>query len=127
MLIIKCAVNTVGNDILFIKDNEVIGKGKCVIAYGSDWVGVNYLEGELLETLLQNEFIRALTLKYIYFHFRPLTGSFIDDREIFDCELGNLFEDVRVVDEFNFNWGMVPDTFKDVPGYRSSVLACKKD
>ena len=39
----KYAVEGVGNDILFIKDNKVVGKGKSQAAYGDEWVGVNYL------------------------------------------------------------------------------------
>ena len=32
-------------------------------------------------------------------------------------KLDDWLENVRLVDKFNFEWGMAPETFQDVPGY----------
>lgn len=120
MSIIKYAVEGVGKDILFIKDNKVVGKGKSHVAYGDVWVGASYLEGEFLEKFKLTEHVKAMSLKHTYLRFCPILGVFIGDDKKFGSDIVDIFEDVRVVDEFNFRWGMVPDTFKDVPGYRSA-------
>ena len=120
MSIIKYAVEGVGKDILFIKDNKVVGKGKSQVAYGDEWVGVSYLEGEFLEKFQLTEHVKVMSLKHTYLRFCPFLGVFIGDEEKLGSDVVDIFEDVRVVDEFNFRWGMVPDTFKDVPGYRSA-------
>lgn len=104
-----------GNNLLVIKNNRVIGKASIVGRYGSD-VGVRFTEGEILDLVKDLELVKAVGLRYAYYPFSALSGGYIGSNDE-DCLL-----DVMVVDEFNFRWGMVPEYFSVVPGYRAAEI-----
>ena len=41
-------------------------------------------------------------------------------------QLDSIFEGTRVVDEYRLSLGLVPSSFKDVPGYASNILQFEK-
>ena len=68
--------------------------------------------------------------KLISFHFMPFLGMFVEcniDPGPSHQAVDEWFDDVRIVDEFNFSYGWVPDTFKDVEGYKNSCLLYTSD
>lgn len=103
------------SNLLVIKNNRVIGKASIVARYGSD-VGVRFTEGEILDLVKDLELVKAVGLRYAYYHFSALSGGYIGSNDE-DCLL-----DVMVVDEFNIRWGMVPEYFSVVPGYRAAEI-----
>lgn len=104
-----------GSNLLVIKNNRVIGKALVAGRYVSD-VSVRFIEGEILDLVKDLELVKSVGLRYAYYHFSALSGSYIGSNDE-DCLL-----DVMVVDEFNFRWGMVPEYFSVVSGYRSAEI-----
>lgn len=123
------SVNAISSNgkVLFIKDNKVVGEGKHYISVG-DKVGVVVTSGELhdylsnhpeMETFKNSPALRDLKDFCIYFS--EVTGGYLE-LKFEDCsEIDEYFEDISCVSEFEFRWGMVPDIYKDVPGFRSAI------
>ncbi len=106
---------SVGNPVLFIKDNKIVGKGQAVTSH--DGVcGIQAIDDTAKEFFKDDPVVKLLDWRFAFFHYSTYTGEpalgFNDEPE--DRHLGT-----RVVDEFNLRWGLVPDSFKDVEGYRS--------
>lgn len=122
-----CAVENVGKDVLVVKDNKVIGKGRSLIMHGDDWIGIRFTEGEVLEMVKNFESVKSLGLKHNYFRYFPTSGlfwgpAFAEDDEITWTVLGQ----TMVIDEFNFRFGICPDHFKQVEGYASTLAEFKE-
>lgn len=114
------AIQGVGQNVLFIRDNKVVGIGRSQIMHGDDFVGITCVDDAAKALVSEDkEAIELLTYKHMYLSYSPITGMFIETRWMNEA-LDEKLEDTRVVDEFNFRWGMVPDSFKDVEGYRSA-------
>lgn len=113
-----CACENVGKDVLVIKDNKVIGKGRSVTMRGDEWVGIVFKEGEVLELIKDFESFKAFGAKHASFRYLPNSGLFFDGA--FEEESEKAWEvlgQTMIVDEFNFGWGIAPDHFKQVEGF----------
>lgn len=119
--------------LLLIRDNKVIGKAQMAIGRGTEWVGIRITEGEvkeevskLIKAATEGEDLKDLdgTLRFFFPHFTYYSGLYLDIGNLLltekTSEIDAYFQDIRVVNEFNFRWGLVPDVFKDVEGYRSA-------
>jgi hypothetical protein len=116
------AVSGTGKTVLVVRGLEIIGKGQTAIARGTEYVGVRLTEGKIMEEAKDLGIVKAVGFQDSYFRFSPTTGGFAswfygDSEE----DTLKFFEELRIVDEFNLRFGLVPDEFKDVPGYRSAV------
>lgn len=114
-----------GNDVVIVKDYKVVGKGRASVQHGNDWVSVQITEGEILESLKETQWYKKITEvvgeKYTYIRYFPLTGLYccpgwVNDKEICD-EVDKLMGPSMACNEFNFDFGIVNDLFKDTEGY----------
>lgn len=105
-----------------IKDNKVVGEAKVCIRRGDEWVGIEMVSAEAIDLVKEHSTYKLLG-KHSFWRFSPITGHFLgcnfpnDENE--DADGLSVLGDVRVVDADNLKYGLVPDTFKDVEGYRS--------
>lgn len=111
------AVESVGKKVVFIKDNKVVGTGVTQTST-QGWVSASVKDGELYDQLVETPTGAAIKPSWIMPRFSEYTGGFLDSGMSEALDIETLFEDVRIVDEFNLLYGMVPETFKDVPQYR---------
>lgn len=119
-MIEKFALVGSSSDILFIRDNKVIAKGKWSTSNGQvygvqfkDLIGVSLVLGE--QTIITNDDLN----KCFFMKFAGNTGEFLFSNE---PKLDEMLKGVRVVEEDNFYWGMVPASFKDVKGYNDHSI-----
>ncbi len=124
------ALDSVGRDVLFIKDNKVVGKGRSQVGVSNEYQGCSFLSGELFEQIKVvapfNDTV--LTMKHVYARFSPYSGGYLGLQFTDEFpEAEALLEYVRAVDEHYFNFGIVPDSFKEVEGYGAERDAWKKD
>ena len=124
------AVENVGRDVLIIRNNQVIGKGMSQIMRGLDFVSITLVDDDAKKLIPIERISDAIGYRHTYLRYEPISGMFLEiygnDPEWED--INDQLEDTLVVDEFNFRWGLCPDTFKDVPGYRSAMIeAYRKD
>ena len=117
------AVENVGRDVLIIRNNQVIGKGMSQTMRGLDFVSITLVDDDAKKLIPVECISDAIGYRHTYLRYDPISGMFLEiygnDPEWED--INDRLEDTLVVDEFNFRWGLCPDTFKDVPGYRSAV------
>lgn len=117
------AVENVGRDVLIIRNNQVIGKGMSQTMRGLDFVSITLVDDDAKKLIPVERISDAIGYRHTYLRYDPISGMFLEiygnDPEWED--INDRLEDTLVVDEFNFRWGLCPDTFKDVPGYRSAV------
>lgn len=108
------------NPVVFVQGNKIIGKGRVAIRHGDNFVGVRVDSGPIAEMVKDLELVTLMGLKCAFLRFMPVTGVYAGD----DHQTGEggtaLLQDVRVVDEHNLAFGIVPESFKDVEGYRSA-------
>ena len=124
------AVENVGRDVLIIRNNQVIGKGMSQIMRGLDFVSITLVDDDAKKLIPIERISDVIGYRHTYLHYDPISGMFLEiygnDPEWED--VNDQLEDTLVVDEFNFRWGLCPNTFKDVPGYRSAMIkAHRKD
>ena len=124
------AVENVGRDVLIIRNNQVIGKGMSQTMRGLDFVSITLVDDDAKKLIPVERISDAIGYNHTYLRYDPISGMFLEvygnDPEWED--VNDQLEDTLVVDEFNFRWGLCPDTFKDVPGYRSAMIeAYRKD
>lgn len=110
---------TSGNNLLVIKNDRVIGKASVTTKRGSE-VSVRFTEGEIVDLIKDLELVKSVGLKYSYFRFLEFTGGYGGTDQQTGAGGDDILWDVSVVDEFNFRWGMVPEHFSCVPGYRDA-------
>lgn len=115
------AITSIGKTCLLVKNNKIIGKGFSV-GKRDGRVSIKLTEGSILEAAASFLATKELTLQYAYLHFSDISGYNIDTVEWVGEDGYAFLEDVYAVDEFNFSWGMVPEMFKTVPGYRSALV-----
>ena len=112
------AVDGTNRAVLIIRGDKIIGKGRTVLK-SCDEIAVRLTEGQIIEESKDLDIIQALGLENSFFRFSQWTGIFaLWSHE--DGDIIRLFKDIRVVDEWRFQFGLVPDTFKTVPGYDSA-------
>lgn len=118
------AVENVGVPVLLIRDNQIIGEGfSQTSAYGMisiemrDERAIKLIENAPQVKLWEEKFPEK-KYKWSMYKFCRLTGQYIDMSQDDAAMLCPELEGVRVVDKQKFEYGMVPDSFKDVPGYR---------
>lgn len=118
------AIETVGRATLIVRGNEVIGECKVVTMRGSDIANVQMQDKAAKDLIATTLAVKIMDDKtdWVTVGFFPLTGLYLNTN--FNGpeaeELDKIFEDTRIVDKLNLSYGMVPDTFKDIPGYRSA-------
>lgn len=122
MSIMYAAADRCGNDVLIIRDNQIVGKAKSVLQRGDLFVGIELLDdaAKSLIDITKNADLQSLGYRHIYIKYDPITGNFLPDENF--KEVREAMKDTMIVDEFNFRWGMVPEKFRDVPGYRAACL-----
>lgn len=116
------AIETVGRSTLVIKGKEILCKTIVVGMRGHESASINFPEAEfakyidpLIGDLDTGSYPRH---KLLFIHFSPFSGMFLDHNSTPGGEkLDEWLEDVRIVDEMNFRYRMVPDVFKEVAGY----------
>ncbi len=124
------AVETVGREVVLIRDNKVIGEGY-VSTMSGGVVTVEMRDDRAKALVEDSEMVKLWgekfpekKFKYSLFHFCSYAGNYLGENEE-QYSLKN-FDDIRVVDKFNLRYRMVPSTFKDVEGYGavSSEIDC---
>jgi hypothetical protein len=108
--------------ILIIKDNQIVGKARWSTSM-DDITSMEIIEGQALEWTqdIAGKGEGTLPAKYYNPRYCDLTGSYQPRIEGGWEDLNDKFEYTRAVSEFYLHYGMVPDSFKDVPGYRCQV------
>lgn len=104
-----------GGDILIIKDNKIIGKGKIITSDGE--IASIRLIDEGSQSLIPKKYIDGVGFKMLYLRCHYTTGVAFGLNFITDEEFIKSLENVRVVEEELFYHGCVPESFKDVGGY----------
>lgn len=118
--------NMTNGEVLFIKDNKIVGKGKHYASRG-DSVGVVVTSGEFYDYLNNHSEMIPLKnssfegLKHFPMHFSEMTGGYLSINFKDFSEIDEYLEDISCVSEFGFRWGMVPEMYSSVPGYRSAI------
>ena len=122
------AVENVGRDVLIIRNNQVIGKGMSQTMRGSDFVSITLVDDDAKKLIPVERISDAIGYRHTYLRYDPISGMFLEiygnDPEWED--VNDQLEDTFIVDEFNFRWGLCPDTFKAVPGYQSAVTEARR-
>lgn len=121
------AIDGVSKDVLIVdKDGKVIARGRSVSMKGNEFVSIllDKKDAELLLDSISN--LTQIPMQSIgHIRCSPINGMFIEptldlnDQEFQIFE--NAFGDTYAVSEFDLRYGMVPDFFKVVPGYRSAI------
>ena len=112
------AVESVGKPVLFIKDNKIVGKGISQMAMDGI-VGVCVVDDAAKEFFKDDYAVKILGWKSTFFHYFTHDGT---PAMWYEDEPDGRHLGTRVVDEFSFRWGMVPESFKDVDGHRSAIV-----
>lgn len=109
------AVDGVGKTVLIIKDNKVVGKGVSQTSFDG-MVGITISDDAGKDFFKDDYAVKTLGWRFTFFHYYESTGnaafSYTDEPE-------DRLKGTRIIDEFNLRWGMVPESFKSVNGYRS--------
>lgn len=123
MSIMCPAIDGVGKEVLIIRDNVVIGEGRCGGMRGNEFASISLIGDAQKMIPTDHELVKMLGYKHATIRYCPISGHFIgmgcllEEHESLD----HVFEDTMVVDKFNFRWGMVPDHFMTVAGYRAAI------
>lgn len=107
------------NEIYLVKDNKIISTAKW--AFTKDgMVSVYFTDDSIVSKYVKN--LDGTEPRHAYFTYSIYDGFFITSMFDHVEEIDDFFADTRIVDSFNLRWGMVPDTFKDVEGYRCQLV-----
>lgn len=119
------AIETVGRDTLVIKGSEILFTTTVQGIRGGECASINFPPAEFEKYIapLIPEDDPGLTYprnKLVFIRFSLYTGSFLEHNVWPGGEpLDRWLDDVRIVDAFNFRWGLVPAAFANVPGFGS--------
>jgi hypothetical protein len=121
------AVETVGREVLLIKDNKIIGEGRGVASY--DYIISIQMIDERAKALIKDspavkgwaEYGEEKMYRWSTFRFNMFDGSYIDD----DDRYFEPLENVRVVDKHYFELGICPKSFKEAEGFRKIINEIK--
>jgi hypothetical protein len=121
------AVETVGREVVLIKDNKIIGEGYSAATAGYT-VSIEMRDDRakaLVDDSIQvkewKKHAPGKEYRYSLFHFSQFNGCYLGDNDEFYEPLENVF----VVDKRNLSYGFVPNSFKNVEGYRSVIREIK--
>lgn len=114
-----------GSEVLLILNNEVIGEGKAVTE--RDGVIAIEMRDDAAQALVADSAMVKMwaekfpekKFKYSLFHFSAYTGEYLGENE--DEYTPEALMDVRVVDKSDLRYGMVPSSFKELPGYHAAM------
>lgn len=119
------AIDGVGKNVVVVKDDKVIAKGRSVAMRGLEYVSIQLSDEDFEKFFAAMDDSTKSVLKSIgHIRVAPVTGGFLAlslDLEEDHKDIADQFENTNVVDHFNLTYGMVPDFFKNVEGYRSAV------
>lgn len=127
------AVENVGVPVLLIRDNQIIGEGYSqTSAHGM--ISIE-MRDDRAKALIENtpqvkmweQKFPEKKFKWSMYKFCRFTGQYLDMSQDDPDMLCKELEGVRVVDKQKFRYGMVPDSFKDVPGYRDFFNQLEKE
>ena len=115
------ACDGVGKKVLIIRGNKVIGEGKSQTS--RDGCVSITLEDDRAKLLVPIELLEGIGYKYCFLHYSMISGVFLglfeDDTE-FDL-INEQLSDTAIVDEDRLQYGMVPEHFKTLTGYRKCL------
>lgn len=118
------AAGDVGTVVLLISNNTVVGEGtvrETSRNNNGDVVAVVTMTDENAKKLIAETLaMKALQVSdLIRPDFSYQSGEYISSGfgPAWESELNNIFKDIRIVSKTDLQYGMVPDTFKDVSGY----------
>lgn len=110
------AVDGVGKKVLFVgNDNKILGTGKSVASFRGI-VSIECTNSKAISLLKLDDVSEA---KFIYLKYDMMTGMYLGCNCVIDEEA---LEDTYIVDEFNLGYGMVPQHFCGVEGYKSKIV-----
>jgi hypothetical protein len=120
------AVENVGREVFLIRDNKVVGEGYSqTSAHGM--ISIEMRDDRAKAIVEDSSQVKAFgeafpekKYKWSFFRFYKFDGSYADNADDGDRYFPGL-TDIRVVDKLYLGYGMVPDTFTDVEGYRASI------
>jgi hypothetical protein len=117
------AIDSVNKQVLVIKNGKIIANGISISMRGNEFAGVRLSNANL--TFLPDN-IRQMMDIIGHLRFCPISGMYIEptlglDDEEFD-HIESMFDKTYAVGELELRYGMVPDFFKNVEGYKSSII-----
>jgi hypothetical protein len=121
------AIYRAGQQTLLVRDDKIIGEGRVVQIVGNELSSIERASVVMTDDagmalISKTAAAKALgNVRYVYLNFCSSSGLYLGTPFIGheDNELNMIFKDVMIVDKMNLGLGMVPDTFKNVPGYNS--------
>jgi hypothetical protein len=115
------AISTTGRPTLLVRNNEVIGECRVCYMKGVEVAGIEMADDRAKVLVSSTEAAMLVNgTKYIRPRFNTALGVYLNsgftgpESE----EIDKIFQEVKIVDKQDFELGMCPDVFKDVPGYR---------
>lgn len=122
------AVESVGMEVLLVKDTKIVGEGFAHVLNGSTGtVSIEMRDANARQLVENSDQVKAWSndfpekkYKYSLFRFYAISGVYtgMDTGDTCCPELN----DVRIVDKLKLRYGMVPDDFNNVEGYRAAFL-----
>lgn len=110
------AVDGVGKKVLIVGiGDKILGIGMSVVSFRGI-VSVKCIDNEAISLLNLSDVSEA---KFILLKYDMMSGMYLGCNSDIDEEL---LENTYVVDEFNLGYGMVPQHFCDVKGYKSKIV-----
>lgn len=127
------AVEKVGIAVVLIADNKIVGEGY-VTSMADGMVSVEMrddpakaLIADSTQVKLWAQSFEEKKFKYSTFKFCMFTGNYLDmSHSDPDMKCDGL-QNVRVVDKNNLSYGIVPESFRTVEGYRSLFIEIENE
>lgn len=124
------AINDVSINVLLIHNDVVKGKGRSVGYEFCPKHSKNLYKIELINKESQLTMSKENNKTSVFLLCDPRTGKSVEMFEIFgsrvhkpkseDCK--SILDNLYVVDEDRFYYGIVPDTFKNIKGYKTKSI-----
>lgn len=128
------AIEGVGRDTLVIKGTEILFVTRVQGIRGGECASINFHPAEYdkyIAPLIPADPDDGLTFprhKLVFIRFSLVMGLFLEHNVWPGGEkLDEWLEDVRIVDEFNFRWGLVPASFANVEGFGQALSSSSRE
>lgn len=119
----KQAINRDNFPVLIVKGSKVVGKARWSAAVDGI-TSMRIIEGEALawvEKIASDHGDGVMQAKHFTPRYFDFDGSYAQRLEGGWEFMDEAFGETRAVSEFALHYGMVPESFKDVEGYRSKL------
>lgn len=129
---LTCAVEKLGA-VLLIADNKIVGEGYCAgMADGMVSVemrddSAKALIADSAQVKLWAESFEEKKFKYSTFKFCMFTGNYMDMSHADPDMKCDGLQNVRVIDKSNLGYGITPESFRTVEGYRSVFIEIENE